>query len=68
MEPYLLAAAANSEGRIGSQFIITLDSLPVLDRSDHTVFGRLVSGRETISMIEGMDAFKLTKSEIEGKN
>lgn len=24
-EPYLLAAAANDEGRVGSQFIITLD-------------------------------------------
>ena len=26
-EPYLLAAAANSEGRVGSQFLLTLDSL-----------------------------------------
>lgn len=60
-EPYLLAAASNSEGHIGSQFFITLDSLPVLDGSDHTVFGRLVSGRETINQIEGMDSFKRAK-------
>jgi len=57
-EPYLLAASANSQGQIGSQFFITLDSLPDLDNSDHTIFGRLVSGRETINMIEGMDEFK----------
>jgi cyclophilin family peptidyl-prolyl cis-trans isomerase len=48
-EPYLLAASADSEGRIGSQFFITLDSLPTLDGSDNTIFGRLVSGREAIS-------------------
>jgi cyclophilin family peptidyl-prolyl cis-trans isomerase len=31
VEPYLLAAAANSEGKVGSQFIVTLDALPDLD-------------------------------------
>ena len=35
--------------------------MPVLDGSDHTVFGRLVSGRETINQIEGMDSFKRAK-------
>lgn len=47
-EPFLLAASANDEGEVGSQFLITLDSLPALNGSDHTVFGRLISGRETI--------------------
>ena len=60
-EPYLLAASANSEGQVGSQFIITLDSLSPLDGSDHTIFGRLISGRETINQIEGMDSFKQAK-------
>lgn len=64
-EPYLLAASANSEGQIGSQFFITLDSLPVLNGSDHTIFGRLVSGRETINQIEGMDEFKKVKMMVE---
>jgi cyclophilin family peptidyl-prolyl cis-trans isomerase len=64
-EPYLLAASANSEGRIGSQFFITLDSLPDLNDSDHTIFGRLVSGRETINQIEGMDSFKRAKIEAQ---
>ncbi len=27
-EPYLLAASANKEGKVGSQFFITLDALP----------------------------------------
>ena len=67
-EPYLLAAAANSEGRIGSQFVLTLDSLPVLNGSDHTIFGRLVSGRETVQMIEGMDSFKQAKLHAENKH
>jgi cyclophilin family peptidyl-prolyl cis-trans isomerase len=66
-EPYLLAAAANSEGRIGSQFMLTLDSLPTLDGSDHTIFGRLISGRETVNMIEGMDEFKRLKVLVEAK-
>jgi cyclophilin family peptidyl-prolyl cis-trans isomerase len=66
-EPYLLAAAANSEGRIGSQFMLTLDSLPALDNTDHTIFGRLVSGRETVQMIEGMDEFKKIKLAVENK-
>lgn len=65
-EPYLLAAAANSEGRIGSQFMLTLDSLPALNQSDHTIFGRLISGRETVQMIEGMDDFKRAKLMVEG--
>ena len=66
-EPYLLAAASNPEGRIGSQFVLTLDSLPVLNGSDHTIFGRLVSGRETVQMIEGMDSFKVAKLMAENK-
>ena len=48
-EPYLLAAAANEDGRVGSQFIITLDSLPTLNDSPHTIFGRLISGKETVN-------------------
>ena len=66
-EPYLLAAAANDKGRTGSQFIVTLDALPSLDGSDHTIFGRLVSGRETLNMIEGMDDFKRMKILVEGQ-
>lgn len=57
-EPYLLAASANSEGRVGSQFMLTLSSLPALNNSDHTIFGRLVSGKDVIDLIEGSNEFK----------
>lgn len=57
-EPYLLAAPANSEGQTGCQFMLTLDALPPLDGSDHTIFGRLISGRETAHMIEGVDELR----------
>ena len=57
-EPYLLASPSNSEGHTGCQFMLTLDSLPPLDGSDHTIFGRLISGRETAHMIEGVDEFR----------
>lgn len=66
-EPYLLAAAANDEGRVGSQFIITLDQQPALNDSSHTIFGRLVSGKDTINQIEGIDDFKRIKSLVEMK-
>jgi peptidylprolyl isomerase len=33
-EPYLLAMAANKDGKVGSQFMITLTDMPVLDRKD----------------------------------
>jgi len=66
-EPYLLAAAANANGRIGSQFIITLDQQPALNNSPHTIFGRLISGKETISQIEGIDDFKQIKKLVERK-
>ena len=33
-EPYLLAMAANKDGKVGSQFFITLAELPILDKRD----------------------------------
>ena len=50
--------------------MVTLDQLPALDGTSHTIFGRLVSGRETVSQIEGIDEFKAIKRQIanqEGK-
>ncbi|CDW84367.1 peptidyl-prolyl cis-trans [Stylonychia lemnae] len=66
-EPYLLAASANSQGHVGCQFFVTLDSLPALNGSNHTVFGRMISGADTIGMIEGINEFRVTKSLIEKK-
>ena len=61
-ERLLLAASANSEGKVGSQFFITLDSLPSLNGSNHTIFGRIMTGKDVINMIEGVDEFKLKKA------
>ena len=67
-EPYLLAMSANSEGRVGCQFFITLDDLPALDDSSHTIIGRLVHGKETINIIEGLEEFRAVKRKNEIKN
>lgn len=56
-EPYLLAMSANSSGEVGSQFFVTLDSLPTLNGSDHTIIGRMIRGKEVISLIEGQEDF-----------
>eukprot|EP00347_Sterkiella_histriomuscorum_P021002 403335639 len=66
-EPYLLAASANKEGKVGSQFMVTLNPLPILNKSDHTIFGRMISGKETIDMIEGANSFKKYKAIAEKK-
>ena len=63
-EPYLLAMSANAERRTGCQFFITLDELPALDGSDHTIFGRLIKGTDTLNIIEGIDEYRITKNEI----
>lgn len=44
-----------------------MDSLPVLNGSDHTIFGRLVSGTEVVKMVEGVDEFRKLKAEVERK-
>ncbi len=54
-EPYLLAASANEEGQTGCQFFITLQELPPLNGSHHTIFGRLVNGSKILHQIEGHD-------------
>jgi cyclophilin family peptidyl-prolyl cis-trans isomerase len=47
-EPYLLVASANEDGMVGSQFFITLEELPCLNGSKHTIFGRLLKGTRTL--------------------
>ena len=42
MEPFLLVAPANSEGKTGSQFMITLGELPALNGTKNTIFGRVL--------------------------
>jgi len=33
-EPYLLVMASNKDNKVGSQFMITLSDLPILNRPD----------------------------------
>ena len=44
-EPYLLAAAKRSDGKIGSQFFITFEDLPQLN-GEYCIFGRIYKGKE----------------------
>lgn len=47
--------------------MVTLNQLPVLNGSSHTIFGRMISGKETLDMIEGSNDFKRHKAIIEKK-
>ena len=53
-EPYLLAMSANRDGHTGCQFFITLDPLPALNGTKHTIIGRLFKGVDTVKHIEGL--------------
>ena len=63
-EPYLLAMSANKEGQTGCQFFITLDRMPALNGTDHTIIGRLFKGRDTISYLEGMQEYRSSQDFI----
>ena len=57
-EPYLLALSANDKGETGCQFFITLDTMPALNGSSHTIIGRLFRGKETIKYLEGLQEYR----------
>jgi cyclophilin family peptidyl-prolyl cis-trans isomerase len=63
MEPYLLAMAANEKGETGSQFFVTTDALQPLDGSPHTIIGRLVRGKSTLDVMEGVSPYRMFKEE-----
>lgn len=64
-EPYLLVASANDKGETGSQFFVTLDSMPSLNGSSNTIFGRLLKGTRTLHQIEGYDELARVRMEQE---
>lgn len=55
----MVAAAKRSDGKIGSQFFITLDDLPQLN-NEYWIFGRVKENTETIDLIN-------TYGSIDGK-
>lgn len=52
-EPYLLAASKRTDGSIGSQFFVTTDSLPFLNK-EYCIFGRVSQGRNVIDMMNNV--------------
>ena len=64
-EPYLLAASANEDGQVGSQFFITMTELPALNGSKHTIFGRLLKGTRTLHQIAQIDEIRRIKTDME---
>jgi len=55
--PFLLSMANKGPNTNGSQFFITTQPAPHLDNI-HTVFGHMISGKEIISEVEGLQVDK----------
>mmetsp|Transcript_25448 Transcript_25448/g.22619 ORF Transcript_25448/g.22619 Transcript_25448/m.22619 type:complete len:108 (-) Transcript_25448:19-342(-) len=49
-EPYLIAASKRLDGTVGSQFFITTDSLPFLNKK-YTIFGKISNNTELVDLI-----------------
>lgn len=57
-EPYMLAMSSNRQGETGCQFFITLDALPALNGTSHTIIGRLFKGKDTMTYLEGIEEYR----------
>lgn len=58
--PYAVSMANAGPNTNGSQFFITTNATPWLDKK-HTIFGRVLSGLETVHAIENVKTNKADK-------
>ena len=66
-EAYLLAMSADKDGNTGCQFFITLQEAPCLNDTSHTIIGRLIKGKETLNIVEGLEEYRKVRGLIKEK-
>ena len=66
-EALLLAMSADKDGNTGCQFFITLQEAPCLNDSSHTIIGRLIKGKDTLNIVEGLEEYRKVRGLIKEK-
>jgi len=59
--------SADKDGNTGCQFFITLQEAPCLNDSSHTIIGRLIKGKDTLNIVEGLEEYRKVRGLIKEK-